>query len=127
MAEAVPVTVGTVARQAVPLEISAIGNVQPFTTVAITARVGGQLERVGFREGQDVRKGDVLFEIDRRPYEAALDQARANLERDRARATKAEQDRQALRGARGQGLRDAGAGRPDAGRGVGRPGHAEGG
>ncbi len=93
MAEAVPVTVGTVARQAVPLEISAIGNVQPYTTVAITARVGGQLERVGFREGQDVRKGDVLFEIDRRPYQAALDQARANLERDRARATKAEQDR----------------------------------
>ena len=93
VAEAVPVTVGTVARQAVPLEISAIGNVQPYTTVAITARVGGQLERVGFREGQDVRKGDALFEIDRRPYQAALDQARANLERDRARATKAEQDR----------------------------------
>lgn len=91
--ETVPVTVGTVLRQAVPLEISAIGNVQPYTTVAVTARVGGQVDRVGFRQGQDVRKGDVLFVIDRRPYESALAQARANLERDRARATKAEQDR----------------------------------
>jgi len=53
--ETVPVTVGTVARQAVPLEVSAIGNVDPFTTVAVTARVGGQLTQVAFREGQDVR------------------------------------------------------------------------
>jgi len=90
--ETVPVTVGTVARQAVPLEVSAIGNVDPFTTVAVTARVGGQLTQVAFREGQDVREGDVLFVIDRRPFEAALAQARANLERDRARAKKAEQD-----------------------------------
>jgi membrane fusion protein, multidrug efflux system len=91
--ETVPVTVGTVARQPVPLEVSAIGNVQPYTTVAVTARVGGQLTRVAFREGQSVRKGEVLFAIDPRPYEAALAQARANLERDRARAKKAEQDR----------------------------------
>jgi membrane fusion protein, multidrug efflux system len=90
--ETVPVTVGTVARQAVPLEVSAIGNVQPYRTVAVTARVGGQLTRVDFREGQDVHMGDVLFVLDRRPYEAALAQARANLDRDRARATKAEQD-----------------------------------
>jgi multidrug efflux system membrane fusion protein len=90
--ETVPVTVDTAARQSVPLELSAIGNVQPYTTVGLTARVGGQLERIDFREGQDVQKGDVLFVIDRRPYEAALAQARANLERDRARATKAEQD-----------------------------------
>ncbi len=90
--EKVPVTVDTAARQSVPLELSAIGNVQPYTTVGLTARVGGQLERIDFREGQEIRKGDVLFVIDRRPYEAALAQARANLERDRARATKAEQD-----------------------------------
>ncbi len=92
--ETVPVTVGTVTRQAVPLEVSAIGNVEPYTTVAVTARVGGQLTRGEFREGQDVRKGEVLFVIDPRPFEAALAQARANLERDRARAKKAEQDRQ---------------------------------
>jgi membrane fusion protein, multidrug efflux system len=87
------VTVGTVARQPVPLEVSAIGNVQPYTTVAVTARVGGQLIRVDFQEGQNVRKGEVLFAIDPRPYDAVLAQARANLERDRARAKKAEQDR----------------------------------
>ena len=90
--ESVPVTVETVARRAVPLEVSAIGNVLPYTTVGLTARVGGQLESIDFREGQDVQKGDVLFVLDRRPYEAALAQARANLERDRARATKADQD-----------------------------------
>ena len=61
--ETIPVTVGMVELQAVPLEVSAIGNVQPFTTVAMTARVGGQLDRVEFREGQDVRKGDTLVYV----------------------------------------------------------------
>jgi membrane fusion protein, multidrug efflux system len=90
--EAAPVTVASVARQDIPVEVSAIGHVEPFTTVDVKARVGGQVTRVGFREGQNVRKGDVLFQIDPRPYQAALAQARAQLERDRALARNAEED-----------------------------------
>jgi multidrug efflux system membrane fusion protein len=90
--EGVPVTVGTVARQDVPLEVRANGHVDPYSTVAIKARVGGQVTRVGFREGQNVHQGDVLFQIDSRPYASALAQAQAQLERDRAIAKKAEQD-----------------------------------
>ena len=90
--EAAPVTVASVARQDVPVEVRAIGHVEPFTTVALKARVGGQVIRVGFQQGQDVRKGDLLFQIDPRPYQAALAQARAQLERDRAIARNAEDD-----------------------------------
>ncbi len=91
-AEAVPVTVASVARQDVPVEVRAIGHVEPYTTVALKARVGGQVIRVGFKEGQDVRQGDVLFQIDPRPYQASLAQVRAQLERDRAIARNAEED-----------------------------------
>ena len=91
-AEGVPVSIGTVARQDVPLEVRANGHVDPYSTVAIKARVGGQVTRVGFREGQNVHQGDVLFQIDSRPYASALAQAQAQLERDRAIAKKAEQD-----------------------------------
>jgi multidrug efflux system membrane fusion protein len=90
--EGVPVSVGTVARQDVPLEVRANGHVDPYSTVAIKARVGGQVTHVGFREGQNVHQGDVLFQIDSRPYASALAQAQAQLERDRAIAKKAEQD-----------------------------------
>jgi membrane fusion protein, multidrug efflux system len=90
--EAAPVSVAQVAQQDVPVEVRAIGHVEPSTTVAVKARVGGQVTRVGFREGQDVRRGDLLFQIDPRPYQAALAQARAQLERDRAIARNAEQD-----------------------------------
>ena len=90
--EGVPVSIGTVARQDVPLEVKANGHVDPYSTVAIKARVGGQVTRVGFREGQNVHQGDALFQIDSRPYASALAQAQAQLERDRAIAKKAEQD-----------------------------------
>lgn len=90
--EAAPVTVGTVLRQDVPVEVRAIGHVDPYSTVAVKARVGGQVIRVGFREGQDVHKGDLLFQIDPRPYQAALAQAQAQLERDHAIARNAEED-----------------------------------
>ena len=73
-------------KQDVPLELRAIGHVEPFSTVALKARVGGEVTKVGFKEGEDVRKGDLLFQIDPRPYEAALAQARAQLERDSAMA-----------------------------------------
>jgi multidrug efflux system membrane fusion protein len=90
--EAAPVAVATVAKQDVPLDVRAIGHVEPYLTVSVKGRVGGEVVRVGFREGQDVRKGDLLFQIDPRPYQAALAQAQAQLERDRAIAQNAQQD-----------------------------------
>ncbi len=83
---AVPVTVATVLKKTIPVEIRAIGNVEAYSTVAIKAQVSGQLMGVHFREGQDVKNGDLLFTIDRRPFEVALQQAEANLARDEARA-----------------------------------------
>lgn len=90
--ETIPVTVGTAARQDVPLEVRAIGHVEPYSMVALKARVGGEVTSVGFKDGQNVRKGDVLFQIDPRPYQATLAQARAQLERDRAVAKNFEED-----------------------------------
>lgn len=78
------VTVATVQEQDVPLQLKAIGNVEAYNSVAVRALVGGQLQRVHFTQGQDVRKGDRLFSLDARPQEAAVAQAEAALARDRA-------------------------------------------
>jgi multidrug efflux system membrane fusion protein len=90
--EAVPVTVGKVEARDVPVEIRVIGHVEAFTSVAVRPRVGGEILNVFFKEGQDVAKGDTLFTIDPRTYDADLDVARANLERDRAHAASAQED-----------------------------------
>jgi multidrug efflux system membrane fusion protein len=82
--QAVPVTSGMVIQKNVPVQIGAIGNVEAYSTVSVKSQIGGELTRVHFREGQDVRKGDILFTIDPRPYEAALKQAQANLAKDTA-------------------------------------------
>jgi membrane fusion protein, multidrug efflux system len=82
--EKVPVTVAKVEQKNVPMQIRAIGNVLPVSTVAVRALVGGELTRVWFKEGDDVRRGQMLFTIDPRPYESALAQAQANLARDEA-------------------------------------------
>jgi multidrug efflux system membrane fusion protein len=83
-ARGVPVSVVAVAQQTVPFRLRSIGNVEAFSTVSLKARVDGQIVAVNFREGQPVRKGEVLFRIDARPYEAALRQAEANALRDAA-------------------------------------------
>ena len=83
-APAVPVTIATVAQETVPIRLQAIGNVEAYSTVALKARVDGQIVAVNFREGDAVKKAEVLFRIDPRPYEAALRQAEANALRDRA-------------------------------------------
>jgi multidrug efflux system membrane fusion protein len=88
----VPVLTADAVSMDVPLEIGAIGRVEAYNTISVTARVGGQLLEVGFREGQDVGPGDILFQIDPGPYRAALDQAQANLERDRAMMANADAD-----------------------------------
>ena len=88
--ETIPVSVAVAETKDVPVQIRAVGNVQPFSNVAVRALVGGQLEKVSFREGEDVRRGEVLFTIDPRPYQAALAQAQANLARDTANLKNAE-------------------------------------
>ena len=80
----VPVTVAAVVQKTVPVQILAIGNVEAYSTVGVKAQVGGQLLHVHFREGQEVKKGDLLFTIDPRPFEATLRQAEANLSKDSA-------------------------------------------
>jgi len=80
----VPVRVATVEQKTVPLQVRVIGNVEAYSTVSIKAQISGELFRVHFREGDDVRKGQLLFSIDPRPFQAALQQAEANLARDKA-------------------------------------------
>ena len=79
-----PVVVSTVEQRDVPLQILAIGNVEAYQTVQIRSMVNGQIAGVHFKEGQDVRKGDLLFTLDKRPFQATLDQAVGNLKRDEA-------------------------------------------
>ncbi len=90
--EAVPVQIGTAARREMAVEVNAIGHVESVAAVAVKAQVGGQITRVAMREGQEVHKGDLLLTIDPRPFESALAQAKANLERDRAKAKNAQDD-----------------------------------
>jgi multidrug efflux system membrane fusion protein len=80
----VPVTVATAAQKDVPVEVQVIGNVEAYNTITVKAQVGGQLTKVSFNEGDYVKKGELLFSIDRRPLEAALNQAIANEARDEA-------------------------------------------
>jgi membrane fusion protein, multidrug efflux system len=88
----VPVTVATAERRTVPFELPATGTVEPIQTVAVQAQVSGALQQVAFKEGDEVKRGQVLFQLDPRPYRAALEQAAALLERDRAQATNAAQE-----------------------------------
>src|SRR5438874_5280075 len=81
---AIPVSAAQVVVKSMPVRLMAIGNVEPFTTVAIKTRVDGQLISVKFKEGDEVRQGSVMFEIDARPFAAVLKQAQANLAKDRA-------------------------------------------
>jgi membrane fusion protein, multidrug efflux system len=88
--EGVPVTVAQVERKTVPQQVTAIGTVEPIQTVQVKTMVGGTLTGVHFREGQEVKRGDLLFTIDPRPYQAALAQAQSAVERDKAKFVDAE-------------------------------------
>jgi len=87
--QTVPVTVASVVRKSMPIEIRVIGSVEPYSVVSVHAQITGQLTAVNFKEGDDVAKGQVLFTLDRRPLEAALLQAQANLQRDIAQSANA--------------------------------------
>jgi multidrug efflux system membrane fusion protein len=80
----VPVTVATVERRAMPLEITASGTVEPIEEAGIAAQVGGVVTRIHFREGQEVTEGQPLVSLDPRPFQAEYDRARGALGRDRA-------------------------------------------
>lgn len=86
----VPVIARPVALKTVPLRLGAIGTVQPFVSVAVKARIDGQLDKVHFREGDTVRRGQRLFSLDPRALQAALAEAEANLAKDRALLANAE-------------------------------------
>jgi len=87
----VPVVAGMADQKDIPLQLKVIGNVEAYNAVSIKPLVGGEVEGVYFREGQDVQKGDLLFKIDPRPYATALKQAEAALARDVAQAKNAEE------------------------------------
>jgi membrane fusion protein, multidrug efflux system len=89
---AIPVDIATVQRSDVPVYLEGLGTVQAFYTVTVTARVDGQIEKVAFREGQDVKKGALLVQIDPRPYQAALDIAVATRAKDLAQLANAQRD-----------------------------------
>jgi multidrug efflux system membrane fusion protein len=81
-----PVVVSTVEQRDVPVQITAIGNVEAYQTVQIRSQVNGQIEKIYFKEGEDVRKGQLLYSLDKRPFQAALEQAQGMLKRDEAQA-----------------------------------------
>src|SRR5882757_4475263 len=87
---AVPVSVAVAAQESIPVEIRGIGSVEPSETVQVKSQIAGELMTVRFAEGGEVKQGDLLFEIDPRPYQEALRQAEAALARDGAQLRQAE-------------------------------------
>lgn len=88
----VPVSVAKVESGSIPVQINAVGNVEPFRSVALRSQVGGLIVEQRVRDGQEVAAGDVLFVLDPRPFQAALKEAQGKLERDQALLKKAEDD-----------------------------------
>jgi len=88
----VPVTVAAAVQKTIPIQIEAIGAVDPYQTISVKTQITGQITQVYFKEGQDVRKGDPLFKLDCRTYEEALKQAEANLNRETAHLQNARQE-----------------------------------
>ncbi|MEA2900051.1 MAG: rane fusion protein multidrug efflux system, partial [Bradyrhizobium sp.] len=91
---AVPVTVATVEKADFPVLLTGLGTVQGFNTVVVRTRVDGQIQQVAFKEGDLVKQGDLLVQIDPRPFQAALDQAKAKKAQDEANLANANLDLQ---------------------------------
>ena len=81
-----PVVVASVEQRDVPVEIRAIGNVEAYQTVQIRSQVNGQIQKIFFKEGEDVRQGQALFQLDKRPFQADLDKALGQMKHDQAQA-----------------------------------------
>ncbi len=88
-APSVPVTLGTVTQKDVPITLRAIGNVEAFQTVGVKSQISGELQGVHFREGEDVKQGDLLFTLDQRQLKAELARVEGTLSRDQAQAKNA--------------------------------------
>jgi membrane fusion protein, multidrug efflux system len=88
----VPVTIGEVVQKPMPVEVSVIGTVEAYSSVQVKSQVQGEILSVHFKEGDDVKKGDLLFSIDPSPFQAMLEQAEANLAKDKAQAQNAQQE-----------------------------------
>ena len=99
-----PVTVATVASRTMPVELQAIGNVESISTVTIKAQISGQLVNIHFKEGDYVKKGQLLFSIERPPFEAALRQAEGALAKDEAQALNARLDAERYQGLGREGV-----------------------
>ena len=99
-----PVRVATVSSRTMPVELQAIGNVEAISAVTIKAQISGQLMRVHFKEGDFVKKGQLLFTIDRQPFEAALRQAEGTLAKDEAQALNSKLDAERYQGLGKQGI-----------------------
>jgi membrane fusion protein, multidrug efflux system len=81
-----PVVVATSEQRDVPIQVNAIGNVEAYQTVQIRSQVNGQIDQILFKEGQDVRQGQLLVRLDKRPFQADLDKAIGQQKRDEAQA-----------------------------------------
>lgn len=90
----VPVSIATVEKSNFPIYLTGLGTVQGFNTVVVRTRVDGQIDQIAFKEGQLVKKGDLLAHIDPRPFQAALDQAKAKKAQDQASLANANLDLQ---------------------------------
>jgi membrane fusion protein, multidrug efflux system len=101
---AAPVRIATVASRTMPVELQAIGNVEAISTVSIKAQISGQLMRVHFKEGDFVKKGQLLFTINRQPFEAALRQAEGTLAKDEAQALNSKLDAERYQGLGKEGV-----------------------
>jgi multidrug efflux system membrane fusion protein len=107
-----PVTIAQAQARDIPIQIRQIGSVEPVAVIAVKAQISGELNQVFFKEGQEVTKGQELFEIDPRPYQQALDQAQAAVQKDLALVAQAEanmaRDRAQAANAKQQAKRYAG-------------------
>lgn len=85
-----PVTVAKAVAKTMPVQVEVIGNVEAYSNVSVRTQIAGEIERAYFTQGQDVKKGQLLFTLDRRPFEATLHQSEANLARDEAQLANAQ-------------------------------------
>lgn len=85
----VPVTVAKASAKSVPVQVEVIGNVEAYSNVSVRTQIAGEIERAYFTQGQDVKNGQLLFTLDRRSFQASLDQLQANLARDQAQLANA--------------------------------------
>ena len=99
-----PVVVAKVELRDIPVQITAIGNVEAYQTVQIRSQVNGQIEKIFFKEGDDVRQGQKLFELDKRPFQAELERALAQTKHDEAQAENSRIQRERYTGLEKEGI-----------------------